>query len=361
MGKNELLNKDKVIKPREIIFIKVPENKIFTKLERLIYNYILFKLSKSKKEIIEDINKHKEAKLNYLGYVLDLSFNELYKELKLSRNKATLIEAINNLRNIDLNKEELTTFNFGRKNKVTYEAKLLGDFEYTEDDDSYFKIIISKSIIENIVLADKKDYITMYMEDMVKFKKVYSLGLYEVINASYNPLLKNQDNNIKFFIPDLRSILSVPKSYNIVKFRNRVLDTAIEEIENKTDFKISYELSTADIGKTLKYITFNIVYKKANEEKRKMLLQNKKVKNLKEEDLIEIIKDRQEIVENKIINNQEKTIKKQQKRINFLTKLNNEMENEFMLADENEEETELSEEVNDKDLEVVEEIGIPFN
>ena len=201
----------------------------------------------------------------------------------------------------------------------------------------------------------------MYMEDMVKFKKVYSLGLYEVINASYNPLLKNQDNNIKFFIPDLRSILSVPKSYNIVKFRNRVLDTAIEEIKNKTDFKISYELSTADIGKTLKYITFNIVYKKANEEKRKMLLQNKKVKNLKEEDLIEIIKDKQEFVENKIINNQEQTIKEQQEKINLLTKLTNEMENEFMLADENEEETELSEEVNDKDLEVVEEIGIPFN
>ncbi len=114
----------KLLKPRSLIFCKDKTNH----KERLIYNYLLFKLKEDKHIILKEKEGVEGLGYQYKGHNLQITFKELKENLNLCK-KSDIVKMFDNLRSVDIQQHILTDFNIGRKNKSTFTAKLIGDIK----------------------------------------------------------------------------------------------------------------------------------------------------------------------------------------------------------------------------------------
>jgi plasmid replication initiation protein len=103
-------------------------------------------------------------------------------------------------------------------------------------------------------LIELKDNFTAYeLNNVLKMKSQYGIRLYELLKSH------QFKRKIEYKIDDLKKILSVDhiESYNKFSlFKGKVIETAIKEINDLTDLKISYTLKK--VGRSYYYITFKI-------------------------------------------------------------------------------------------------------
>lgn len=273
------MNSKKLYKPRSLIFCKDKTNH----KERLIYNYLLYKLKKDEK-IIKDEKKYLDKKnYDYKGHNLQITFKELKDNINLTK-KSDIEKMFDNLRNIDIEEHSL---NVGRKNKSTFKAKLIGDIKQYNKEDGYFELTFSPLIVD-LVVFNNNDYETLFLEDLVKFKSKYSLILYEVLRASYRANFKN-NQPLTIDLEDFKSLLNV-ENYNISNLKKRVLNMAKVDIENKTDYSFEYEFLTGDYGKNYRFIKLTFDIKVSS--KKEVYIENKKVKNLSQSDLVFLLQNK---------------------------------------------------------------------
>ena len=164
----------KLLKPRSLIFCKDKTNH----KERLIYNYLLFKLKEDKHIILKEKKGVEGLGYQYKGHNLQITFKELKENLNLCK-KSDIVKMFENLRSVDIQQHILTDFNIERKNKSTFTAKLIGDIKEYNSENEFFELTFSPLIV-NLVLFENNDYTQLFLEDLIKFKSKYSLIIYEM-------------------------------------------------------------------------------------------------------------------------------------------------------------------------------------
>jgi len=188
--------------------------------------------------------------LNYLLYIKQTqnSTNKIYytsiKDIKsflnTKHNNRTILSSLENLtnKNIELNILQKD------KNYDINSLQLLEYFKHNEDYSIEFRFT---SEIESLTTAINI-YSKLDLETISKFKSKFSLLLYEFINDYKNvstPTLTIE--NFKLIMGSNYDNFSVLKE--------KVIDTAIKEIESKTTFKISY--TTKKLGRKVQFINFS--------------------------------------------------------------------------------------------------------
>lgn len=271
----------KLLKPRSLIFCKDKTNH----KERLIYNYLLFKLKEDKHIILKEKEGVEGLGYQYKGHNLQITFKELKENLNLCK-KSDIVKMFDNLRSVDIQQHILTDFNIGRKNKSTFTAKLIGDIKEYNSENEFFELTFSPLIV-NLVLFENNDYTQLFLEDLIKFKSKYSLIIYEILKASFIPHFNNKP--LVMELNDFKSLLNI-ENYNISNLKQRVLNKAIEDIKNLTDYKIEYEFLTGDFGKNYRFV--KLTFDTKQDIKRSEYIENKKVKNLTQKELIFLLKDK---------------------------------------------------------------------
>lgn len=272
----------KLLKPRSLIFCKDKTNH----KERLIYNYLLFKLKEDKHIILKEKEGVEGLGYQYKGHNLQITFKELKEHLNLCK-KSDIVKMFDNLRSVDIQQHILTDFNIGRKNKSTFTAKLIGDIKEYNNENEFFELTFSPLIV-NLVLFENNDYTQLFLEDLIKFKSKYSLIIYEILKASFIPHFNN-NQPLVMELNDFKSLLNI-ENYNISNLKQRVLNKAIEDIKNLTDYKIEYEFLTGNFGKNYRFVKLTFDTKQGI--KRSEYIENKKVKNLTQKELIFLLKDK---------------------------------------------------------------------
>lgn len=310
MGKIEMsLNK-----PRELIFINIPKDINITNKERLIYNYILYKLQNEKIKILNEKQQIEEIGIDYMGYVLKLSLKDIKRDLKIHNNKE-ITNMLNNLRKVDFQGRKEVKYNVGRLEKTAYYDNLIGwvDVNETKKEEEYFKLSISKNLIQKVVIEDLKDYVKLFLKDMVEFKSKHSLTMFEILKSSYNEYWKN-NIPLKLTLEDFKELFNLNEKYSISNIKKRVLEIAKDELKEKTDYEFEYNFETGDVGKNYRFIVLS--FNAQNTQKRKSYLSNKKLKNINDKEMVDILKERNEYSENK-------TIKKLEEENNKLKRIDN--------------------------------------
>lgn len=267
----------KFIKPKSLIFCKGK----LTHKERIIYNYLLFRLKEDKQFIIKE--KIEDKSYKYKEYSLQVSLKELKEQLGLSKKK-DIIKIFCNLGKTDIVETE---FNYARKNKSSFNAPLINKVEDYSCKNESFKITFS-SLIINEVLLNTNDYVTLNLDDLSKFRSKYSLILYEILRASYVPYFNN-NKPLRMCLNEFKCLLNIEK-YNISNLKQRVLKKAKQDIESLTDYKFEYNFLRGDKGNNFKFIEFSFDIKESL--RKDFYIENKKVKNLTQEELIYIFKNK---------------------------------------------------------------------
>ncbi|AXX94985.1 replication initiation protein [Arcobacter ellisii] len=303
------MNSKKLYKPRSLIFCK--DNA--TQKERIIYNYLLYRLKLEKNVILKEKNEVEKIGYKYKGHYLKITFKELREHLKLTKKK-DIIKMFDNLRQIDMNIQFLneSNLNIGRSNKTKFTAKLIGDIKEFNSEDGFFELTFSPIIIDLVI--NSKDYTTLFIEDLIKFKSKYSLIIYEILKSSYIPHFNN-NQPLKMSLSDFKLLLNV-ENYNISNLKRRVLDVAKKDIQYLTDFLFEYKFFTGNVGKNYEYI--ELYFDAKNSYKRSSFILDKKVKNLTQNELIYLLK--KELPQNLYIEQLNEEIKELQNALSLQTR-----------------------------------------
>jgi plasmid replication initiation protein len=198
-------------------------NSKLTLNDRKILNYLLYlkQTQNSTDNIyytsIKDIKQFLNVKYNHIT-ITNSSINLTTKEIKL---------------NI-LNKD---------KNYNTEKLKLLEYFNYNEDFSIDFKFT---DLAEDLTTKDNL-YTNLDLQSTIPLRSKYSLALYEFINDYKKVSIPT------LTIDNFQLIMSSSYS-NFSVLKEKVIDTAIKEIELKTIFSINY--TTKRLGRKVKFINF---------------------------------------------------------------------------------------------------------
>lgn len=107
---------------------------------------------------------------------------------------------------------------------------------YRETDDIVVKIVFNERILP--LLSDLKANFTQFMlEDVVGFSSIYSFRIYQL-------MMRYKDSGwVKIKIDDLRYMLALNDKYKATKdLKVWVIEVALREINQRTPYKVSYEL-----------------------------------------------------------------------------------------------------------------------
>jgi len=95
------------------------------------------------------------------------------------------------------------------------------------------------------LLELKKDFLQYNIKDILSLKSSYVIRLYELIMQEWQQYKKYNSNEKSFSfeldLEELRELLEVPKSYQYVHFRERIIDKAKAQFKEKTNIKFDYE------------------------------------------------------------------------------------------------------------------------
>jgi len=186
--------------------------------EQKLFNFLIYSIKN--KKITDNIltTTHKEI-IDFLGFKIN------YKLLKNTFEK--IMSVVLELSIISKDKKAYRLTHFVRE--VIYENRVI-DIELSSD-------------FISMILNDKDNYCTLNFALINKFKSKYTIRLYENITrymTRENPFIHLPKMDIKTF----RKLMGIEegKYQRITHFKASVLDVAVNEINTKTDIKISYEL-----------------------------------------------------------------------------------------------------------------------
>lgn len=119
------------------------------------------------------------------------------------------------------------------------------------DDDIVARVIFSQEILP--LLSDLKASFTQFLvSDVAEFGSIYSFRIYQFI-MKYKDLGKAKIN-----LEELRYMLMLLDKYPLVAdLKKRVIDTAVNEINEKSPYKISYEM----LKKGRKFVAVEFTFK----------------------------------------------------------------------------------------------------
>ena len=109
------------------------------------------------------------------------------------------------------------------------------------DDEAIIEIMLTPAVVKEITRIDAIEAKTLFtkfaLEQVAPMKSVYSVRLYELLNQW------RQAKKVSFNLDVFRGQLGVEETeYKAMSdFKRRVLDLAVNEINEKSDLKISYE------------------------------------------------------------------------------------------------------------------------
>ena len=128
------------------------------------------------------------------------------------------------------------------------------------DDEAIIEIMLTPAVVQEITRIDAIEAKTLFtrfaLEQVAPMKSVYSVRLYELLNQW------RQAKKVSFDLDVFRGQLGVEDTeYKAMSdFKRRVLDLAVNEINEKSDLRISYEQvkkGVAIVGFRFKVITKN--------------------------------------------------------------------------------------------------------
>ena len=128
------------------------------------------------------------------------------------------------------------------------------------DDEAIIEIMLTPAVVQEITRIDAIEAKTLFtkfaLEQVASMKSVYSVRLYELLNQW------RQAKKVSFDLDVFRGQLGVEDTeYKAMSdFKRRVLDLAVNEINEKSDLRISYEQvkkGVAIVGFRFKVITKN--------------------------------------------------------------------------------------------------------
>ena len=128
------------------------------------------------------------------------------------------------------------------------------------DDEAIIEIMLTPAVVQEITRIDAIEAKTLFtrfaLEQVAPMKSVYSVRLYELLNQW------KQAKQVSFDLNTFRGQLGVEDTeYKAMSdFKKRVLDLAVNEINEKSDLKISYEQvkkGVAIVGFKLKVLAKN--------------------------------------------------------------------------------------------------------
>jgi len=147
--------------------------------------------------------------------------------------------------------------------RITYQDKTgFIEIKFSEDVQPYLRQL-------------QKNFTTYYIDQIAKFKSVYSVRFYEF---AIMRLKKNKINKIKFKlnIQELKTRLELTDKYKrFSHFKERVLEKAKNEINKHSDIKLSYEVIKQ--GRTPHEIKFTVSYREKQKEEQLPLLATQEI------------------------------------------------------------------------------------
>ena len=139
-----------------------------------------------------------------------------------------------------------------------------------EDKSGYIEIKFSEDV-QPYLHQLKKQFTTYYIDQIARFKSVYSVRFYEFSIMQLKKQGK-QKCNFKITIEELKQRLDLKTKYNrFSNFKAFVLEPAKKEINKHSDIKFSYSVTKQ--GRTPKEIKFIVSYKENKEERQLPLLE----------------------------------------------------------------------------------------
>ena len=241
-------------------FLDSPKN--LTLNEYKLFMFVVSKINPDGNEI-EKIRVTADEFANVLGAEKK---NNIYKELKVASDRL-------------LNR--IITVHYPEKQLFT-KTHLIASINYWYGK-GYVDIAISPDMKPHL-LKLKENFTQYKLSNIARLSSIYAIRIYE--------LLKKQEvlGQRTFFLEDLRNKLGLsPETLQTFKnFRVRVLKTAQEEINEKTDIEISYTYQKT--GRKVTAIIFSIQSKNAYREQNKQLYLDHKNDEDKNNLINEIVK-----------------------------------------------------------------------
>lgn len=137
------------------------------------------------------------------------------------------------------------------------------------------------------VLALKERFTRYQTKNILTMQSFYAIRLYELLQMRIG-MDKKKTMIYQFGISELRTILECEKKFKqIGEFKRFVLDIAIKEISDRTEYKCTYECNKT--GRIITDIIFYIELKE--QEKEEMEERKKKQEEIDLDDLIERLQD----------------------------------------------------------------------
>ena len=222
-------------------FLDSPKN--LTLNEYKLFMFVVSKINPDGNEI-EKIRVTADEFANVLGAEKK---NNIYKELKMASDRL-----LNRIITVHYPEKELFT-----------KTHLIASINYWYGK-GYVDIAISPDMKPHL-LKLKENFTQYKLSNIARLSSIYAIRIYE--------LLKKQEvlGQRTFFLEDLRNKLGLPPEtlQTFKNFRVRVLKTAQEEINEKTDIEISYTYQKT--GRKVTAIIFSIQSKNAYREQNKQL------------------------------------------------------------------------------------------
>ena len=159
-------------------------------------------------------------------------------------------------------------FSFFDEDGQLVKSRWISQVKYL-DNEGALEIVFTPAVVQGISRIDGvKEFFTQYLlSQTAQLKSIYSSRLYELLiqwrNTGKTPLVT---------LEDLRARLGVDKEqYKLMSdFKKRVLDLAINDINEKTDIKATYEQHKQ--GRMITGFSFSFKHKKKNYHQLKMNL-----------------------------------------------------------------------------------------
>jgi len=128
-----------------------------------------------------------------------------------------------------------------------------------EKNGNYIKYEIHPKL-KPFLLNLKTRFLSYDNTNVLSLKSNYSIRLYELLKHHYNqnsPHTKNPFIVLKVDLNDFIEYFQIPKSYNISKIQERILDYSKKQFKEKTDIFFEYELNKK-YGRKYDEIVFKI-------------------------------------------------------------------------------------------------------
>lgn len=136
---------------------------------------------------------------------------------------------------------------------------LITTFIYDKELGSYITLKIETKL-KPFLLDLHKNYVSYKIENTLSLNSIYSFNLYPILKHQYNqckPHTKNPFISFEMDLEEFKTIFQIPKTYQLVHIKERILDKAKSEFSEKTDIFFTYEL-TKKCYKKFDTITFTI-------------------------------------------------------------------------------------------------------